>query len=101
LEHQRDWYRHWVEWANQRDLSPPVLTYEANVDQPRRIILWRFARAVRPFGIKLRQPLRLRIPGLTRQDKNRQLPGRIANWHEFSADLDRLGLRSAAQSYPL
>ena len=101
LEGQRAWYRHWLDWARARGTEAVVLTYEADVDRPLRLVLWRFARTAGQLGIPLRQPLLLRHTGLVRQDRVARIENRIANWSAFAAGLDRLGLSEAAMGYPL
>lgn len=92
LAQQQDWYRHWVEWAKVRGKEPIVLSYENDIDQPLRVLLWRFAAAVRGFDVHLRPPLFIRNSGLDRQDRHASVRSRIANWPEFISDLKHLGL---------
>ena len=103
LDEQRAWYGHWLARAKARGESPVVLTYEDDIDRPTYVVLWRFSRLAKRLGIPLPMPLKLRLRhrGLARQDRNRALSDRIANWPEFAAGLERLGLSEAARGYPL
>lgn len=101
LERQRNWYRHWLEWARQRGRSPVILTYEKDVDRPLRLVLWRFARTARSFNVKLTQPLIIRNYGLHRQDGHAAVASRVQNWPEFTGALSRLGLEKDALGYPI
>lgn len=101
LEGERAWYGHWLARAKARGETPLIMTYEEDIDRPNRVVLRRFAAMARGLGIPLAPPLLVRNRGLARQDRNRDLAARVANWDEFVADLDRLGLREAARGYPL
>jgi LPS sulfotransferase NodH len=103
LYEQRAWYGHWTAWAGARGETPVVLTYEQDIDRPTCLVLWRFSRLAKRLGVPLQMPLRLRLRhrGLERQDRNRALSDRVANWPEFAAGLERLGLSEAARGYPL
>jgi LPS sulfotransferase NodH len=101
LDRQRRWYDHWVSWSGLRGSRLTILRYEADVDRPLRIVLWRFARAAKSFNLHLKQPLRIRNHGLRMQDRRSSIASRVANWPEFSAAVKERGLEKQAYGYPL
>jgi LPS sulfotransferase NodH len=94
LRRQQAWYRHWLDWAKHRGQRVLVLRYEEDVDRPLPTLLWRFARAMRSFDVHLGHPRHIRNEGLERQDKRRSTSSSIANWQEFAAACQRLGLKA-------
>lgn len=101
LDAQERWYDHWRNYLSRRFLPCPVLRYENDIDQqPAEAMLRRFAAAAAQLGVTLKAGA-VRVGGLQRQDKARNIGDKVRNWTEFSREVFRRGLEKRAFGHPI
>jgi hypothetical protein len=101
MEAQERWFAHWQAWLARRYLPAPILRYETDIDQPPEWVLKRLSAAVAQVGVTLKVPAVLGSHGLTKQDRVRAAADKVANWPEFSRELQARGLEKRAFGYPV